>query len=628
VSQTVSEILLLGGVAIVASLLLWRGAVARAALERRVRWLETMYDIGRVLLTDRNLRGVLSHVAESAGRLLGTDTAHVTLVAGEGRLALEAATGPLAPMVGSAVEPETSLPGWVVARSQPLVLHSPRHDGLEFRSLHERLVLRRALVLPLIAKGRCIGALGVENPRDDRTFGEDDIELLRDLANYTALVIEGLRAQDELAERERRGALLNRVNSRIRQSLELPVILETAARELGSALGASRCLVRQRRGTELLPTPAEWDAPGVSPAATGNDPGRPLMETAVRERRSVQTPDARPGSSIPIPADSPPVAVLAVPLILRGEAIGAIALHQVGLPRLWRPGEIGLLEEAAAELAIAISNARLYRSTEEASRELASKISELERANRLKAQFLANMSHELRTPLNSIIGFSEMLLLGAHGKISADQRDALETVARNGRHLLGLVNDILDLSKIDAGRMELHLGPTDLRRLVTDVLSGMDSMVQAKGHRVTLALGEERLDLTADEMRIRQVLFNLLSNSVKFTPPGGEITVRGERLAARTEGEMVFVSVTDNGIGIAPEDLPRLFSEFTQLDASHARRYEGTGLGLALSKRFVEMHGGRIGVESTRGAGSTFWIELPVAGPRPLVTETRRPGSP
>jgi signal transduction histidine kinase len=624
VSHTTTDLLVLGGIAALVALLLWRGAVARAALERRVRWLETMYDIGRVLLTDRNLRGVLRHVAGSAAQLLGTDTAHVTLVAGEeGRLALEAATGPLAPLVGSAVEPETSLPGWVVARSQPLVLETPRHDGMEFRSLHQRLALRRALVLPLIAKGRCIGALGVENPRNDRTFGEGDIELLRDLANYTALVIEGLQAQDELAERERRGALLNRVNSRIRQSLELPVILEAAARELGSALGASRCLVRQRRGTELLRTPVEWDAPSVSPVGAGTDPGRLLMEAAVRERRSVETSDARadPRASPGIPADSPPVAILSVPLILRGEAIGAIALHQVGFPRLWRPGEIGLVEEAAAELAIAISNARLYRSTEEASRELASKISELERANRLKAQFLANMSHELRTPLNSIIGFSEMLLLGAHGKISADQRDALETVARNGRHLLGLVNDILDLSKIDAGRMELHLAPTDLRRLVTDVLSGMDSMVQAKGHRVTLALGEEPLYVIADEMRIRQVLFNLLSNSVKFTPPGGEITVHGERLAAGAESEMVFVSVADNGIGIAPDDLPRLFSEFTQLDASHARRHEGTGLGLALSKRFVEMHGGRIGVESTRGAGSTFWIELPASGPRPARRE-------
>jgi signal transduction histidine kinase len=234
------------------------------------------------------------------------------------------------------------------------------------------------------------------------------------------------------------------------------------------------------------------------------------------------------------------------------------------------------------------------------------------------------MSHELRTPLNSVIGFSEMLLIGALGPLPDPQRDALETVSRNGRHLLGLVNDVLDLSKVEAGRMDLHLTQTDMRAIIGDVITGMESLIQAKGLEIEMDLGDAPLLLTADEMRVRQILYNLLSNAVKFTTAGGRITVRaGQRRtplpvpgAHLIERDAAWVSVMDTGIGIAKEDVPRLFTEFSQVDASLSRRYEGTGLGLALCRRFVELHGGIIGVESTPGRGSTFWIELPLAGPQ------------
>jgi signal transduction histidine kinase len=492
--------------------------------------------------------------------------------------------------------------------------------------VHERIPLRRAIMLPLIAKGRCVGAIGVDNPRDDRAFGDDDVDVLGELATYTALVLESVQAVEELAQRERHAALLNAVSSRIRQSLELQVIVDSAVRELGTALAVSRCFVRLRRGNELMPATSEWHGPEVASVTAHADPALALLTTALRERHTLYTSDARgdartaPGAA----ALDQPLAVLVTPIVLRGEAIGVIAFQQVGVPRLWREGEIGLVEEVASELAIAISNARLYRSVEEASRELASKIEELERANRMKAQFLANMSHELRTPLNSVIGFAEMLMIGAVGPLTAEQRDPLETIARNGRHLLELVNDILDLSKVEAGRMDLHLSPTDIREVVNDVMTRMESLIDAKGHRVVLQLGDADLMISADEMRVRQVFFNLLSNAVKFTPPGGEIRIRADRrrsalpVGEGTHGDQerdaVWVAVTDTGIGITPADQARLFTEFTQLDPSYARRYEGTGLGLALCKRFVDLHGGRIGVESVKGTGSTFWVELPAEG--------------
>ena len=599
---------------------------SRRGLTRHVAYLDTLNDINQVLLTERNLRGVLRLVAESAGQIIGTDSAYVALLSPDGsRLVLEAATGPLATLVGSVVALEGTLPGEVVRTSQRIVVDDAPRDPRAPRSLHAGVTLRAAVVLPLLLKGECIGALGVENPRHG-ALGSAAVELLRDFASHTALAIESLQAVSALGARERRAALLNALNSRIRQSLDLQTILESAVRELGGALGASRCFVRLRRGTDLLAAASEWHAPEVPSVSAHPDPTLALQLAAVRERRTIETADARADERFVGggPDGRQPLAVLVAPILLRGDAIGVVCFHQVGIARFWREDEVGLVDEVAAELAVGVANARLFRSAEDASRELAVKIAELERASRMKAQFLANMSHELRTPLNAVIGFSEMLLLGAHGSLTADQTDALETVARNGRHLLGLVNDILDLSKVEAGRMELHLTQTDVRALIADVLAGMDSLVTAKEQTVTLQLATEPLTVRSDEMRVRQVLFNLISNAVKFTPRSGQIVVRGVRKpmvlpapgGGQEERDAVWVAISDNGIGIAPDDQPRLFTEFSQVDASHSRRYEGTGLGLALCKRFVELHGGQIGVESSLGHGSTFWVVLAVDGPR------------
>ena len=617
----------LAGALLLAVALLLRSMASRAGLERHIVRLEALNQVSRVLVTERNRRGVLRLVAEAAARFVRADAGHVALLDADGkRLVLEAATGPLEPLVGATVPLEGTTSGWVTQRGQAVLVNDPDGDEHHFRSLHERVTLRRAAALPLISRGRCVGALGVDNPRDNRRLTERDVEWLRDLADHTGLVLESIRAVGELADRERRAELLNAVNSRIRQSLDLQTILDAAVRELGAALGTSRCFVRLRRGNELAAAATEWHAPEVPPSGTRPDFTLPILLAAMRERRTIEMPDARADQRVVAQGAGAeqPLALLVTPIVLRGEAIGVVGFHQVGVARHWRLEEVGLTQEVATELAVAISNARLYRSTEETSRELAVKISEVERANRMKAQFLANMSHELRTPLNSVIGFSEMLLIGALGTLSQQQRDALDTVARNGRHLLGLVNDVLDLSKVEAGRMELRLTQTDVRALIGDVITGMESMIHAKGHQVAVELGDDPLLVTADEMRVRQVLFNLLSNAVKFTAPGGQVTVRaGQRRTAlpvpggrRLERDTAWISVADTGIGIAKEDLPRLFTEFTQVDESLSRRFEGTGLGLALCRRFVEMHGGTIGVESTPGRGSTFRIELPLDGPQ------------
>ncbi len=240
---------------------------------------------------------------------------------------------------------------------------------------------------------------------------------------------------------------------------------------------------------------------------------------------------------------------------------------------------------------------------------LQAKNAELERANRAKDSFLASMSHELRTPLNGIIGFAEFLADGKPGAINSKQKEYLEDILTSGRHLLHLINDILDIVKIQAGKLELNPELFQLRDGIQEVCAGVRPIAQNKRIRVVVEIAPELDTVVLDAQRFRQVLYNLLSNALKFTDDGGEVEIRSE-LASPGRFRL---SVRDTGIGIKPEDFSRLFMEFEQLDTGTSRRFGGTGLGLALTRRIVEMQGGTIGVESRIGVGSTFSVILPLS---------------
>ncbi len=259
-----------------------------------------------------------------------------------------------------------------------------------------------------------------------------------------------------------------------------------------------------------------------------------------------------------------------------------------------------LLRTFAAQSALAIQNARLFR-------ELEGKSAELEAASRHKSEFLANMSHELRTPLNAIIGFSEVLSERMFGELNPKQAEYMQDIHASGRHLLSLINDILDLSKIEAGRMELELARFSLPAALENALTLVRERAERHGLTIGLTVDPRVGELAGDERKIKQILLNLLSNAVKFTPEGGRVAV-----AAVPADGFVEVSVTDTGIGIAPEDQEVIFEEFRQAGGDYARKREGTGLGLALARRFVELHGGRIWVKSEVGKGSTFTFTIPV----------------
>ena len=285
-------------------------------------------------------------------------------------------------------------------------------------------------------------------------------------------------------------------------------------------------------------------------------------------------------------------------MLRQGVAIGAIAI----LRREVRPftdQQIALLQTFADQAVIAIENVRLFRELEVANRQL-------EVASQHKSEFLANMSHELRTPLNAIIGFSEVLTDRMFGELNEKQEEYLKDIYASGTHLLSLINDILDLSKIEAGRMELEVTNFDLPTALDNALMLIHERAQRRNLTVHKNVDAGVGQIQGDERKIRQVVLNLLSNAIKFTPEGGRIEV-----VAAPKDESVQISVSDTGVGIAPEDQEAVFEEFRQVGTAD-KKAEGTGLGLTLCRKFIELHGGRIWVKSQIGMGSTFRFTIPV----------------
>jgi signal transduction histidine kinase len=462
----------------------------------------------------------------------------------------------------------------------------------------------------------------------------------------TLLTYAALRRGETLARRQReslRGALetaaarnrelerLGAVTAVMLQDVLLPRIFQAvadAARDLLHAEGAMiTLLVEEGRFLKVMATAGMMEAGQgqLLPSDTS------LSGWVVHQDEAVVTEDLYGDPrATRVPGILGPVRTAAmVPLRSAGLAIGTIGVFNRRDNRPFDAHDLQLLRTLGDQAVVALDRARTFEEIRQSERELIEKNAQLLRAARLKREFLANMSHELRTPLNSIIGFSDLILSGGVGEVPEVQREFLEAVLRNGRHLLRLINDVLDLSKVEAGRMALALAPTDLREAITGAVADTASLRSARRQECEIHLDEGPLQIVADGTRVRQVLFNLLSNASKFTPEEGRITLSAvrtqtplpapadragddARLIAR---DSVWVAVSDTGIGIRQDDLGVLFQEFSQLDSSASRQQQGTGLGLALSRRFVELHGGVIGVESVVGKGSTFWFILPTEGP-------------
>jgi len=474
--------------------------------------------------------------------------------------------------------------------------------------------IRTLLGVPLVREDRMVGSIMIYR-REVRPFSDKQVQLVSTFATQAVIAIENARLFQELQARTRELArsveqlqALSAVGQAVSSTLDPETVLATivsradllagadggAIYEYNEATGALELRATQRLAKTLVTVARQSPIPLGEGAV-----GRAAATRQPVEIADIEAPGAYESRLQDAMVESGIRAVLAVPLLREGRILGGLVVVR-RTPGRFAPEVVDLLRTLGAQSAIAIQNARLFR-------ELEAKSRELEAASRHKSEFLANMSHELRTPLNAIIGFSEVLGERMFGELNPKQAEYVQDILSSGRHLLSLINDILDLSKIEAGRMELELARFDLPAAVGSAVILVRERATRHGLTLDVAV-DPRLGLfVGDERKIRQVLLNLLSNAVKFTPEGGRIVVRAVPADGAAE-----VSVSDTGIGIAPEDQETIFEEFRQVGTDYARKREGTGLGLALARRFVQLHGGRIWVESRPGEGSTFTFTLPV----------------
>jgi signal transduction histidine kinase len=442
-------------------------------------------------------------------------------------------------------------------------------------------------------------------------FTDKQIELVTTFADQAVIAIENMRLFNEVQSRTEELAksveelkALGDVTQAVNSTLDLETVLSTIvakAVQLSSTDSGVIYVFDEPDQTFRVRATYGLDEELVAALRDQQLGVSDAIRQATQNRQPQQIADIR---------DEPPTPVreiamragfrarLVLPLVGPDRVVGALVIRRK------QPGDfpkdiVQLLQTFAAHSVFAIENARLFREIEEKSHEVAE-------ASKHKSQFLANMSHELRTPLNAILGYTELILDNIYGEMPEKARTVLERLEANGRHLLGLINDVLDLSKIEAGQLTLSLDDYSLGDLVHGVVSAVEPLAAEKRLAFKAEVAPDLPVGRGDGRRLSQVLLNLVGNALKFTDQG-EVAIR----AAATNGAFM-IAVCDTGPGIAAADQTKIFEEFQQADSSITRKKGGTGLGLSIAKRIIEMHGGRIWVESERGKGSTFYFTLPV----------------
>jgi len=468
---------------------------------------------------------------------------------------------------------------------------------------YEQLSVRAILGVPMHRAGEIQGILTLWKT-EPGPFSESAIALVEAFADQAVIAIENVRLFNETKEALEQQTATSEVLKVIAASpSDIAPVLNAIAESAARFCAAENAMVAIQDEDGLLHPRAH-----VGPISTDVPPwavdGTSVSGRSIVEGRTIQVADLQAsGDEYPLGSAQAKEfgfhTILAAPMIRDGRGIGALLLRRSEV-RPFSDKQVELVGIFADQAVIAIENVRLIT-------EIQTKSGQLEAASRHKSEFLANMSHELRTPLNAIIGFSEVLEQRMFGELNERQAEYTHDIATSGRHLLNLVNEILDLAKVEAGRMELEPSAFAPAETIRGALGFVRE--RAAEHRITLEadLPENLGILVADERKVRQILLNLLSNAVKFTPDGGRVTLRAQQRGGELE-----IAVQDTGIGIASADLPRVFEEFQQVGPTTERSREGTGLGLTLAKRFVELHGGRLWVESEVGTGTTFTFAIPM----------------
>ncbi|HEX2906962.1 MAG TPA: GAF domain-containing protein [Phototrophicaceae bacterium] len=602
--------------------------------QERRKIASTLMEVSQVVNASLHYEDVLENILEQVQRVVNYDSATIMLPAigceDGSRMVISAVNGASISAKGKELFLNSSSPGMLVFQSQqPLVISDIQEYPGWNAALPTSTRARSWMGVPMSIKNQVIGLITLDKISPNY-YTESDASTVFALARQAAIAVENARLHDQVAahvhsleQRNRRLASMHSISTMLSASLEREVVLTMAAQLLQELFDVDHCgivLINPKDGNAYLA--AEYPNTGNIGLRIPTD-NNPIFEQLAQSNRALPIYDSEDIDEIDDDTRSTIQRVgaqstLLVSMFARNQLLGSIGLDMTTERRVFSIEEQETFVTLAAQVALAISNAQLYE--------------EAIAVNRLKSELLANMSHELRTPLNAIIGYSEMLLSEVYGELNPKQFDRLSRVHSGGKHLLNLINDVLDLSKIETGQMSLVIAPLSISDIVYDVMAEFSSKAQAKGLAINLNINPDLPPIRADALRIHQILSNLVDNAIKFTETGSvTITVitgvsksnHIEPLEIRppeallADSDWLAVTISDTGVGISQEDQNIIFDAFRQVDGSSIRRYEGTGLGLTIAQQLVKMHGGYIWAESQPGQGSTFRVLLPYRSDQP-----------
>ncbi|HNO94194.1 MAG TPA: GAF domain-containing protein, partial [Anaerolineales bacterium] len=466
--------------------------------------------------------------------------------------------------------------------------------------------IQSVLVTPMFSRNKVIGVFSIDTNDPNRLFDNDDVTLIETLAKQLASAIENVQLFDEIQHRAADLSTVATVSTTTATVLDPDELLKTVVNISKERFGLYHAHIFLNNDDELVLTSGAGEV-GQKMLESGLtidiNAEKSLVARAARGRQAVIINDVtKEEGFLPNPLLPNTQSEMAVPMLV-GESVLGVFDIQSDKINAFTEEAADIYTTLASQVAVALQNARLYQ-------EQASVVTQLRELDRLKSSFLANMSHELRTPLNSILGFADVMLEGLDGPLTSTMDNDLRLIQKNGQHLLHLINDVLDMAKIESGRMSLHADTFNVNNLLEEVTSITSSLASDKNIALYIEPESDReVEIYADSTRIRQVMINLVNNSIKFTEKGSVALNVSQMDDAR-----VLITVKDNGLGIPTDQLETIFLEFTQVDTTTTRKVGGTGLGLPISRRLVEMHGGRLWAESSGidGEGSTFFVELPL----------------